>query len=144
MGRRSRTGQATCRCPRCSPARSLNAVPSRCGSLRSARNRVPCGIRGQLGTDPRRCVGTGCYAGGHFNNACLPPRTGWPGAWSTSLPARPAPWTAGRVQRGHSPPSTPPSGVWDLTTAGGNLYALGEFTTVNGTSRPGIARFPMP
>ncbi len=35
-------------------------------------------------------------------------------------------------------------GVWDLTTAGGNLYALGEFTTVNGTSRPGIARFPMP
>ena len=32
-------------------------------------------------------------------------------------------------------------GVWDLTAAGTNLYALGVFTTVNGKSAPRIARF---
>ena len=32
-------------------------------------------------------------------------------------------------------------GVWDLTAAGGNLYALGVFTKVNGAAVPRIARF---
>ena len=31
--------------------------------------------------------------------------------------------------------------MWDLTTAGTNLYAFGVFTTVNGKSAPRIARF---
>lgn len=34
-------------------------------------------------------------------------------------------------------------GVWDFTAAAGNLYALGDFTTVNGTSHPHIARFDL-
>ncbi|MGI8888569.1 MAG: hypothetical protein ACR2GB_06305 [Nocardioidaceae bacterium] len=32
-------------------------------------------------------------------------------------------------------------GVFDFTAASGNLYALGDFTTVNGDSHPHIARF---
>jgi outer membrane protein assembly factor BamB len=37
-----------------------------------------------------------------------------------------------------------PLGVWDLAAGGGNLYALGDFTTVNGVSHPHIARFALP
>ena len=40
-----------------------------------------------------------------------------------------------------APKFNTPFGIFDFTMAGGNLYALGDFTTVNGTSRPHIARF---
>jgi trimeric autotransporter adhesin len=42
-----------------------------------------------------------------------------------------------------APKFNTPFGIFDFTTAGGNLYALGDFTQVNGISRPHIARFPL-
>jgi PQQ-like domain len=75
------------------------------------------------------------YAGGHFNylNPCavsvcarkkalsIDPSTGNVSSWN--------------------PKFNSSLGVWDLTAAGGNLYALGDFTTVNGIPFVRIARF---
>jgi len=84
------------------------------------------------------------YAGGHFNNACLPPSDGAIRCL-VDFTARKTLTVDDRTGAARPFASFNSAfGVWDLTTAGGNLYALGEFTTVNGTSRPGIARFPMP
>jgi hypothetical protein len=83
------------------------------------------------------------YAGGHFNNTCLPPSDG-----ATRCLVDFASRKAVVVDEGTGaarPLATFNSafGIWDLTTAGGNLYALGEFTKVNGLNRAGIARFPI-
>ena len=72
---------------------------------------------------------TKIYAGGHFDNLCLPSTTGTSCPTANLSPAKKTftvedstgvtqPWVT----------FNSPLGVWDLTNAGGNLYALGVFT----------------
>ncbi len=84
------------------------------------------------------------YAGGHFNNVC---RLRWDGASGCQVDFAARKSVVMDDGTGSARPFATFNsafGVWDLTTAGGNLYALGEFTQVNGTDQPGIARFPSP
>ena len=86
--------------------------------------------------------GEDVYAGGHFNNVCLPPSDG---ATRCLVDFQARKTVAVDAATGAARPFATFNsafGVWDLTSAGGNLYALGEFTKVNGTNRAGIARFP--
>lgn len=88
--------------------------------------------------------GSDVYGGGHFNNTCLPrsdASTGCLVAFSSrkTVVVDDASGTARAFATFNSA-----FGVWDLTSAGGNLYALGEFTKVNNTNQAGIARFPIP
>jgi Domain of unknown function (DUF5122) beta-propeller len=85
-------------------------------------------------------MGGTVYVGGHFGVIC---RTTTSGCGNT-LTAR----KAFVADAGGSVPNArawatfnSALGVWDLTVAGTNLYALGVFTTVNGRSAPRIARF---
>ncbi|HEY7719897.1 MAG TPA: hypothetical protein VH915_14135 [Pedococcus sp.] len=85
-------------------------------------------------------LGDTVYAAGHFNHLC-----------GTTTSGCGSPTTARKtfvVDTGGSAPNArswarfnTAKGVWDVTAAGGNLYALGEFTKVNGTTWPRVARF---
>ncbi len=80
------------------------------------------------------------YAGGHFGSLCGSTTSGCGN--TTSAKKAFVADTAGTA------PNARPwakfnsaLGVWDLSTAGNNLYALGVFTKVNGKVTPRIARF---
>jgi hypothetical protein len=89
-------------------------------------------------------VGTDVYGGGHFNNTCLPRSDASTGCL-VDFASRKAVVVADATGAAHSFASFNSAfGVWDLTVAGGNLYALGEFTKVNNADQAGIARFPIP
>ena len=87
-------------------------------------------------------LGWDVYAGGHFNNACLPPSDAATKCLVDFMSRKTlvVDDATGAARTFASFNSA--FGVWDLTKAGGSLFALGEFTEVNGASRPGIARFP--
>lgn len=80
------------------------------------------------------------YAGGHFGNLC-----------GSTAKGCGSPTSAKKTFVADAAGSTPNArkwarfnsalGVWDLAAAGGNVYALGVFTTVNGDPSPRIARF---
>lgn len=102
------------------------------------------GIVWQVPTDGNmqtvEVIGDTVYAGGHFNNICgsterectSPTRAKKAfTASTTGTTPNPRPWARFNSALG----------VWDLTAAGGNLYALGVFTKVNGAAVPRIARF---
>ncbi len=100
-------------------------------------------LRWQVKTDGNLqtvdAVGATIYGGGHFNNICLPIST-------TSCVVQTAAKKSLKVDDGTGTPSAWASfntslGVWDLTTAGGNLYALGVFTKVGTQAQSEIARF---
>ncbi|MFC7486018.1 hypothetical protein ACOCJ7_05780 [Knoellia sp. CPCC 206453] len=81
------------------------------------------------------------YVGGHFNNTCSASST-------TTCLIDFASRKAVVVDAGTGAPRpfasfNSAAGIRSFTTAGGNLYALGEFTKVNGMPRAGIARFPI-
>ena len=85
-------------------------------------------------------VGDTVYAAGHFNNLC--------GSTTNGCGNTTAAKKAFVTDAGGSAPNArawarfnTALGVWDLTEAGGSLYALGEFTKVNGKTWPRIARF---
>lgn len=81
------------------------------------------------------------YGGGHFGN--LDQCNG--GTCSPVLVRKKAvaiDASSGLV-RDWAPKFNTPFGIFDFTVAGGNLYALGDFTKVNGTNRLHIARFPI-
>jgi hypothetical protein len=80
------------------------------------------------------------YAGGHFGSICGSTTSG---CGNTTVAKK-----AFVADAGSATPNArawakfnSALGVWDLTPAGTNLYALGVFTTVNGKSAPRIARF---
>jgi len=83
-------------------------------------------------------VGGTVYAGGHFGFLCGATASGCTKSAKKSFVA-----DAGGTTPNARAWATfnSPLGVWDLTVAGSNLYALGVFTTVNGKSAPRIARF---
>ncbi|WP_374970423.1 hypothetical protein [Terrabacter sp. BE26] len=83
-------------------------------------------------------VGGTVYAGGHFGFLCGSPASGCTKSAKKSFVA-----DAGGTTPNARAWATfnSPLGVWDLTAAGTNLYALGVFTTVNGKSAPRLARF---
>ncbi len=82
------------------------------------------------------------YVGGHFNNleSCNP------GVCSMTVPRKKAlaidPSTGSVL--GWNPRFNSNLGVWDFADTGGNLYAFGDFTTVNSVTHPHIARFSLP
>ena len=80
------------------------------------------------------------YAGGHFGNLCGSTTNGCGNATSAKK--------SFVADAGGSTPNArkwarfnSALGVWDLAVAGGNVYALGVFTEVNGKAVPRIARF---
>lgn len=83
------------------------------------------------------------YVGGHFANlvSC---NSG--GMCRTTLPRKKAlaiePNTGSVLD--WNPRFNSNLGVWDFADTGDNLYAFGDFTTVNGVSHPHIARFSLP
>jgi phosphoribosylformimino-5-aminoimidazole carboxamide ribonucleotide (ProFAR) isomerase len=81
------------------------------------------------------------YAGGHFNylKPCVAGVCTVTDPRKKALSVDPA---AGGVSS-WNPTFNSSLGVWDFTAAGGSLYALGDFTTVNKTSQPHIARFAL-
>lgn len=83
------------------------------------------------------------YGGGHFTVACLPASDATTGCLPDFSARKGV--TIDAATGAPRPFATFNStfGIRALTTAGGNLYALGEFTQVNGLSRAGIARFPV-
>jgi hypothetical protein len=89
-------------------------------------------------------VGSDLYAGGHFNYACQARSDASTGCLVDFASRKTV--VVDDATGADRPFATFNSafGVWDLTAAGGNLYALGEFTKVGSTSQPGIARFPIP
>jgi hypothetical protein len=88
--------------------------------------------------------GSDIYGGGHFNNTCLPGSTASTGCLVDFSSRKTVVVDDGTGAARPFATFNSAFGVWDLTAAGGNLYALGEFTKVNNTSQAGIARFPIP
>ncbi|WP_156399872.1 hypothetical protein [Phycicoccus sp. Soil748] len=88
--------------------------------------------------------GSDIYGAGHFNNTCLPSSTASTGCLIDFSARKTVVVDDGTGVARAFATFNSAFGVWDLTTAGGNLYALGEFTKVNNTNQPGIARFPIP
>lgn len=84
------------------------------------------------------------YAGGHFNNVCRPRADGVSGCQIDFASRKTVVMDDNTGAARPFATFNSAFGVWDLTAAGGNLYALGEFTKVNGTNQAGIARFPSP
>ena len=89
-------------------------------------------------------LGSDIYGGGHFNNTCLSGSTASTGCLVDFSSRKTVVVDDGTGAARPFATFNSAFGVWDLTAAGGNLYALGEFTKVNTTSQPGIARFPTP
>jgi hypothetical protein len=83
------------------------------------------------------------YAGGHFNYLKPCDSSGVCTATVARKKALAVDPATGTVL-GWAPKFNSKLGIWDFTAAGGNLYALGDFTTVNGQSHPHIARFSAP
>ena len=89
---------------------------------------------------PSRSRDSTVYAGGHFGSLCGSTTSGC-GNTTSAKKAFVA------DASGTTPNARPWAkfnsalGVWDLSTAGNNLYALGVFTKVNGKITPRIARF---
>ncbi|MFC7488460.1 hypothetical protein ACOCJ7_08825 [Knoellia sp. CPCC 206453] len=85
-------------------------------------------------------LGDTVYAGGHFDNICGSTTNGC-GNMTLAKKALVAD-AGGTVPNARAwAKFNSALGVWDLTAAGGNLYALGVFTQVNGKPLPRIARF---
>lgn len=103
--------------------------------------------RWQVATDGNvqtvEAVNDDVYAGGHFNNVCRPPVAGTTGCKVDFTSRKTVVVDDGSGTARPFATFNSAFGVWDLTTAGGNLYALGEFTTVNGANQAGIGRFPV-
>lgn len=103
--------------------------------------------RWQVKTDGNvQSVGTqggDVYAGGHFNTKCLPRSDAATGCVADFTARKTLIIDANTGVARPFATCNSAFGVWDLTTAGGNLYALGEFTKVNGINQAGIARFPI-
>lgn len=85
-------------------------------------------------------VGGTVYAGGHFGFLCGSTTSGC-GNTTSAKKAFVADASGTTPNARAWAQFNSALGVWDLTTAGTNLYALGVFTTVNGKSAPRIARF---
>lgn len=87
--------------------------------------------------------GTEVYAGGHFNNTCTAASTPASGCVVDFASRKAVVIDADTGQPRAFATFNSAFGIRSLATAGGNLYALGEFTRVNGSPRAGIARFPI-
>ena len=88
-------------------------------------------------------VGADVYAGGHFNNECLATSDATTGCLVDFASRKTVIVDANTGVARPFASFNSAFGVWDLTTAGGNLYALGEFTKVKSMDQAGIARFPI-
>jgi hypothetical protein len=80
------------------------------------------------------------YVGGHFNYLKPCDSSGTCTLSSARKKALSVVATTGALTS-WTPKFNSALGIWDFTAAGGNLFALGDFTTVNGTSQAHIARF---